>query len=437
MLAVEKVILIRYPMACAEAHSPLWLVLFPTSPSDISLKTLRAMYGPPLTQTLRKASNTSRAFSTTTLLDIAIACPNLPNDPQIPRTLQYANLQNLLGKMYKLICIICTEESIDVQYKNDVDARILLLDINAENRVEQVEGPGDTYLFEGPILSLQALAQCQRQWQRLCVVDSEAGNVLLGVFQRLQKSSLGDMRRSIAIERLQSGSDVGVSDQSWPQSIFTPQSSSKRHYSVAVGGTFDHLHAGHKLLLTMTTLVLEPATRSGIPQNRTLTVGITGDELLKKKQFAKVLQSWDQRQACVRQFLLALLQLKSQAQVVTSTKDLSDSDTLGKAVQDELKSGLTIRYVELFDAFGPTITDQEISALVVSGETRAGGQAVNDKRTDKGWSDLEVFEVDVLDADEKDDVTSNDEDGFLNKVSSTEIRRRLHYLHSATTCRDD
>jgi len=438
MLVVGGVIFINYAMAGAEAHSPLWIVLLPSSPSDISLKTLRAVYGPPLTQALRKASNTSRAFSTVTLLDIAIARPNLPNDPHIPRTFQYANLQTLLGQMYKLICIICTEESIDVQYENDVDARILLLDINAENRVGQVEVPGDTYLFEGPILSLQALAQCQRQWQRLCVIDSEGGNVLLGVFQRLQKSPLGDMRRSIAIERLQSGSDVEVSDQSWPQSICTPQTSSKRHYSVAVGGTFDHLHAGHKLLLTMTTLVLEPATRSGIPQNRTLTIGITGDELLKKKQFAEVLQSWDQRQACVRQFLLALLQLNSQAQVVTSTKDLSDSNTLGKAVQDELKSGLTIKYVELFDAFGPTITDQKISALVVSGETRAGGKAVNDKRKDKGWSDLEVFEVDVLDAEEKDDVKSNDEDAFLNQISSTEIRRRLHYLHSAaTTYRDD
>lgn len=423
-------------MAGAEAHAPLWLVLLPSSPLDNSVETLRVVYGPPLSQALRKASSASRAFSTVTLLDIVIACPYLPNDPHIPRTSQYAHLQTLLGQMYKLVCVICTEESIDIQHENDVDARIFLFDVNTENRVGQLELPEDSYLFEGPIISLQALAQCQRQWQRLCMIDSESGNVLLGVFQRLQKSPLEDMRRSLVIERLQSGSDVEVPEQSWLQSIGIPETSPRRHYSVAVGGTFDHLHAGHKLLLTMTALVVEPAAKSEIPRLRTLTVGITGDELLKKKQFAEVLQSWDQRQACVRQFLLALLKLNSHAQVVTSTKDLSDSNTLGKAVQDELKSGLTIKYVELFDAFGPTITDQTISALVVSGETRAGGKAVNDKRKDKGWSELEVFEVDVLDAGEKDKVKSNDGGGFLNKISSTEIRRRLHdgpLLHSATT----
>ncbi len=424
-------------MASAGAHAPLWLVLLPSSPSNVSLKTLRTAYGPALAQALRKASNASSTLSTVTLLDLAIPCPNLSNDPHVPRTSQYASLQTLLGQMYKLICIICTEESIDIQYGNDVDVRIILFDVTTENRVQhQIEEQEDNSLFEGPIVSLQALALCQRQWQRLCIIDSEDGNVLLGVFQRLQKTPLEGMRRNLAIERLQSGSNVEISKQTWLKSIETPEASPKRHYSVAVGGTFDHLHAGHKLLLTMTALVLESAARTHISQDRILTIGITGDELLKKKQFVEVLQSWDQRQASVRQFLLALLELNSPAHIVTSVKDLSDSTTLGKAVEDELKSGLTIRYIELFDAFGPTVTDQAISALVVSGETRSGGKAVNDKRKDKGWSELEVFEVDVLDADEKDDMESNgDADRFLNKISSTQIRRRLHdrpKLHHAT-----
>lgn len=37
-------------------------------------------------------------------------------------------------------------------------------------------------------------------------------------------------------------------------------------HKVAVGGTFDHLHAGHKILLTMTAL----STR------KSLIVGVTG-----------------------------------------------------------------------------------------------------------------------------------------------------------------
>lgn len=39
---------------------------------------------------------------------------------------------------------------------------------------------------------------------------------------------------------------------------------------VAVGGTFDHLHAGHKILLTMTALL----------STKSMVVGVTG----KKKQ---------------------------------------------------------------------------------------------------------------------------------------------------------
>nr|AGU68047.1 pantetheine-phosphate adenylyltransferase [Strigomonas culicis] len=62
---------------------------------------------------------------------------------------------------------------------------------------------------------------------------------------------------------------------------------------VAVGGTFDHLHSGHKLLLT--TAVLHTLRR--------LRVGVTGDALLSKKKYAEHLQSNDERKGAVRRFL--------------------------------------------------------------------------------------------------------------------------------------
>ena len=43
--------------------------------------------------------------------------------------------------------------------------------------------------------------------------------------------------------------------------------------SVVVGRTFDHLHAGRKLLLTMAVLLLEPPGLSD--QQRHIIVGIT------------------------------------------------------------------------------------------------------------------------------------------------------------------
>jgi len=83
---------------------------------------------------------------------------------------------------------------------------------------------------------------------------------------------------------------------------------------------------------------------------------------------------------------------------------------------------LNIRCVEIWDPFGPTITEKDISALIISAETRAGGSAVNDKRTENGWSALDVLEVDVLDSKETSSPAS--QQNFEGKLSSTEIRKK-------------
>ena len=95
--------------------------------------------------------------------------------------------------------------------------------------------------------------------------------------------------------------------------------------------------------------------------------------------------------------------------------------------EEATESQIVINYTSISDPFGPTITDPDISALVISAETRAGGKAVNDKRREKGWKELEVFEVDVLDASPGDGEEEEREvrEGFESKISSTEIRRRM------------
>ena len=72
-------------------------------------------------------------------------------------------------------------------------------------------------------------------------------------------------------------------------------------------------------------------------------------------------------------------------------------------------------------------TDGEIVASI---SWRSGGKAVNDKRKEQGWQELDVFEVDVLDADDPDsDVATSSRQAeaaqaFQNKLSSTEIRKK-------------
>ena len=53
------------------------------------------------------------------------------------------------------------------------------------------------------------------------------------------------------------------------------------------------------------------------------------------------------------------------------------------AVEDfvsEVKDTIRLEPVKIFDPFGPTITDPDLDCLVVSEETKGGGQAVNTER---------------------------------------------------------
>ena len=61
---------------------------------------------------------------------------------------------------------------------------------------------------------------------------------------------------------------------------------------MAVGGTFDRLHAGHRLLLAASALAAE----------RRLFVGITGDKLLSSKRHAELLQPFEERAAAAVAF---------------------------------------------------------------------------------------------------------------------------------------
>jgi len=199
--------------------------------------------------------------------------------------------------------------------------------------------------------------------------------------------------------------------------------SSASHTIVAVGGTFDHLHAGHKLLLTATALLLQPQSSKGATSRR-LIVGITGDELLKNKKYAEYLKSWKKRQEDVVDFLWSILSFhRSSPEEEVETLSFDEPIVNGRAIHTKLKANsITIECVEIQDPFGPTITDESISALVVSGETRSGGQAVNARRAEKGWKALEIFEVDVLDARETEEGATKTED-FASKISSTAIRK--------------
>ena len=66
-----------------------------------------------------------------------------------------------------------------------------------------------------------------------------------------------------------------------------------QHESICMGGTFDHMHLGHRLLLTQACLV----TRN------VLHVGVTSDALLTQKAYASLIEPYEERLESVKQFL--------------------------------------------------------------------------------------------------------------------------------------
>ncbi|KAI4136995.1 MAG: hypothetical protein LQ341_005336 [Variospora aurantia] len=403
-----------------ELLQSLWLLLLPAPPLDITLSNVKDIYASTISQVLQKAAEISASSSIVTILDVALPCPKISTS----KTHHYAYTQNLLRQMYSLVCLQCTEHSIDVRYCNDVDVRVLLFQSPDPARSETSPDSVENSPFVGPMVTLQRLASCARPWQRLCAMDNDGGEVLLQTFLRLRNPSLEDARDKVVIERFIPERSPHVSSSNRTRNGIDNGKPRACHDAVAVGGTFDHLHIGHKLLLSMTALVTSPVIPTGSTQRRSITVGITGDRLLENKKYREHLQDWRQRQSAVQAFLSAFLVLDAPPQRISTDNSDDRKGTQERAVKDSWSSGLTIEYVEIFDAFGPTITDESITALVLSRETRAGGETVNEKRAEKGWPALDIFEVDVLDASE-DDASSEEAHDFQNKISSTQIRRRL------------
>jgi len=392
---------------------PSALLLLPPPPSA-SFEQLQGACRPSISAACSKLSQSLRSANQIAILDIALCVPGLLSPTCLPRTRVFGSLQRLLSDIYKLIGVVCTEQRIELDLPGGVDVRVVFLDFDPAPSSTSDGSPQNSQY--GPILDLDTLASSGRSWDWVFHPDNASGQKLATAFSNnysQSKFSAAGCLHPIpgGPEKTPSGSLLELEDKQ----------SSAAHYSTIVGGTFDHVHLGHKLLLTATALALEPIQSADSTRERLLSVGVTGEKLLVNKNYAEFLESWEERCQSISSFLSAIIDFRPPEKSAPSIQQVSQPVPNGKYILIKLQPGLALKLVEISDMFGPTITEESITALIVSKETRSGGSAVNDERVKKGWKSLEVFEVDVLQSGE---VPTSETESFASKLSSTDIRRR-------------
>lgn len=149
--------------------------------------------------------------------------------------------------------------------------------------------------------------------------------------------------------------------------------------SVCLGGTFDGIHAGHRLLFG-------EAKRLATER---LVVGVTEGNMIKNKKLWELIAPVEER--------------------IDRVKDCLQ----------KMSPNLTHQVVPISDLYGPTITDKELDCIVVSEETVKGANKINEARAKKGWPELKLHVVNLV----QDDIAMSDAERLNeNKVSSSLMR---------------
>ncbi len=144
----------------------------------------------------------------------------------------------------------------------------------------------------------------------------------------------------------------------------------KKYEKVAVGGTFDELHRGHKALLNKAFEVGEK-----------VVIGLSSDEFVSKMGKAHKTATYAERISDLRVFL----------------------EKNGLAERAEI--------VRLSDPYGLTISGKGLDALVVSKETKETATKINKIRSEAGLSALKIITIHMVQAEN------------CSPISTTRIRK--------------
>ncbi|VDN02125.1 unnamed protein product [Thelazia callipaeda] len=147
--------------------------------------------------------------------------------------------------------------------------------------------------------------------------------------------------------------------------------------AVVLGGTFDRLHSGHKVLLSKAVMLA----------SERIVCGVTTGDMIRRKVLWELMEPLEKRLEAIRDFV------------------------------EDVSNNVRCEMHPILDPYGPSIVDPDLKAIIVSSETEKGGHAVNERRREKNLPILNLIKVELLDG----------EDQLLDeyKLSSSTQRRKL------------
>jgi len=141
-----------------------------------------------------------------------------------------------------------------------------------------------------------------------------------------------------------------------------------------MGGTFDHLHDGHKFLL-----------RTALKLSHNIEIGLTSQKLLKNKKTASRIEDYNTRERNLKNFIHSFTDLNR-----VNIVEIKNWDDMAKYSQDP-----------------------DYEGLILSQETYSNAVKLNDLREEKGLNPIILIVIPLL------------KDKNNKKISSTAIREKL------------
>lgn len=293
-------------------------------------------------------------------------------NPLINKSSQQASIQSSntidpqpITDRFKLKSILSTFYQKSFKLNPKVNVTCLLNNVHAASKMNKAS---KNFKYDAILTDISIKSPVFSKLNQFCDFNLPNEQILdtssIPIYSIFQENSASNN-----IEPISNDSSLHIDDQLYANKVYQ---------NAIMGGTFDRLHIGHKIMLSEAVL---------LTKNR-LLIGITNECMLKRKKLSELIEPFDTRCKNVKHFL------------------------------DMVASDLEFIPFNITDPYGPSIIEKDYQCLIVSQETFKTGKMVNEKRLENKLPELEIHVVELV---KDNDIADGDED----KVSSSNFRRHL------------